>query len=68
MLGHDGITILTTDGKILGYHLLIGDHSKPEDDADGGARTKAFNSMRNCEAFDACFFKSQDGRIKLWQK
>lgn len=68
MLNHDGITILSNKGKVIGYHILIGDFLKPEDKVEGGARSKAFKSMVNCDLFKFCFYKSQDGNIKIWQK
>lgn len=68
MLNHDGITIITTRGKVIGYHILIGDYSKASDVVNGGARSMALKSMENCDFFQLCFYKSQDGNIKLWQK
>lgn len=68
MLNHDGITIITNKGKVLGYHILIGDYLKAEDMVVGGARSKAFKSMENCGLFELCFYKSQDGNLKIWQK
>jgi hypothetical protein len=68
MLNHDGITIISTKGKVIGYHILIADYIKEGDEVVGGARSKAFKSMENCELFDLCFYKSQDGNLKLWQK
>jgi hypothetical protein len=68
MLNHDGITILSNKGKVIGYHILIGDFLNPGDKVEGGARSKAFKSMENCGLFNFCFYKSQDGNIKIWQK
>ncbi len=68
MLNHDGITIISNKGKVIGYHILIGDFLKPDDKVEGGARSKAFKSMENCGLFNFCFYKSQDGNIKIWQK
>jgi hypothetical protein len=68
MLNHDGITIISDKGRVIGYHILIGDFLKKEDKVDGGARSKAFKSMENCDLFHTCFYKSQDGSIKLWQR
>lgn len=68
MLNHDGITIISNKGKVVGYHILIDDYLKKTDNVNGGARSKAFKSMEKCGLFEACFYKSQDGAIKLWVK
>jgi len=68
MLNHDGITIISNKGKIIGYHILIDSYINEGDEVIGGARSKAFKSMGNCGLFSLCFYKSQDGNIKLWQK
>lgn len=68
MINHDGIVIMTTKGKVLGYHLLIDSYLEATDTVDGGARSKAFVSMQKCDHFLCCFYKSQDGNIKLWTK
>ncbi|MDI6047410.1 hypothetical protein [Flavobacterium yafengii] len=66
MLNHDGITIFTNKGKLIGYHLLIGNHEKEGQTSNGGARSKAYQSMQNCNLFISCFYKSQDGNMKIW--
>ena len=66
MLNHDGITIFTNKGKLIAYHVLINSYEKEKQVLTGGARTKAFASMQNCELFLACFYKSQDGNMKIW--
>lgn len=67
MLNHDGITLFTNTGKLLGYHILIGAYEKKEGEVlIGGARTKAFTSMKNSGFFISCFYKSQDGNMKIW--
>lgn len=68
MLNHDGITIVTNKGKVIAYHILIGDFINSESILEGGARSKAFESMKNCNLFNFCFYKSQDGNIKIWEK
>jgi hypothetical protein len=68
MLNHDGITIFTDKGRLIGYHLLISTHEKEGQESNGGARSKAFLSMQNCNLFRACFYKSQDGNMKFWKK
>jgi hypothetical protein len=68
MLNHDGITLISDNGKIIGYHMFI--ESIPNKDGEqpiGGARTRAFESMINSKLFKACFYKSQDGNSKIWK-
>jgi hypothetical protein len=66
MLNHDGITIMTNTAKVIGYHMFI-PKVDGEIDVNGGARTRAFQSMINSKQFSACLYKSQDGKSKYWQ-
>lgn len=68
MINHDGITILTNKARVIGYHMLIDAYVNETDKITGGARSKAFLSMKNCELFSFCFYKSQDGNLKIWKK
>ena len=63
MLNHDGITLMTDTGKILGYHLFIKSDQKDEK-VMGGARSRAYEAMRKL-GLKACFYKSQDGNMKF---
>lgn len=64
MLNHDGITIITNKGRVLGYHLFVrGDAEDLE--LVGGARTRAFEAMKRL-GLNACFYRSQDGNIKYY--
>lgn len=63
-LNNDGITIFSQDGKFLGYHFII--HKKSHSQVTGGARSQAFEAMKESEAFTCCFYKSQDGKTKIW--
>ena len=66
MLNHDGITLLTNTGRVLGYHLFV--RAKDEDkEVVGGARSRAFEAMKKL-GLKACFYKSQDGNIKYHTK
>lgn len=67
MLNHDGITIFSNQGKVLGYHFFIGNYIADDSGFVGGARTRAFESMKNSKLFKCCFYKSQDGNIKFWE-
>lgn len=66
MLNHDGITIMTNTAKVIGYHMFI-PKIDGEIDINGGARTRAFQSMINSKHFSACLYKSQDGKSKYWE-
>ena len=64
MINHDGITFVSTTGKILAYHYIV--NNKVESvQVVGGSRTKAFESLKNVPGIYACFFKSQDGLTKF---
>lgn len=65
MINHDGITLFTDTGKLLGYHLFVkSDKINPE--LIGGARSRAFECMKQLE-LKACFYKSQDGNMKYYE-
>ena len=67
MLNHDGITVFTTSGKVLGYHFIVDNNTKTSEQLNGGARTKAFSKL--CQSMDkgieAVFMKTQEGTIKF---
>lgn len=69
MINQDGISLFTTDAKLIGYHHLV-KSSDTEDDVDkptGGARSQAFESIKAL-SFNACLFRSQDGNMRLWSE
>lgn len=66
MLNHDGMTILTTSGKVLGYHVFVKSQGDENLVVVGGARTRAFEVIKNSECFECCFYKSQDGNEEIW--
>lgn len=65
MLSHDGITIMSNKARVIGYHMLIDPYVNEGDIMSGGTRSKAYLSMQNCKFFKCCFYKSQDGNIKI---
>lgn len=66
MINHDGITIFSTNGKVMAFHCII-DNSKANDpNSVGGARTKAFDAMKTIQEFHMVFFKSQEGKTKIF--
>lgn len=68
MLNNDGITIFDTKSSVLGYHIFIDSKANSTGEHHGGARTRAFNAMIDSDVFEFCFFKSQDGLMKFWEK
>ncbi|UAY52736.1 hypothetical protein [Ferruginibacter albus] len=66
MMNHDGITVFTNKGKLIAYRLLINAYEKGGQEISGATRSKAFLSMQNSNLFLSCFFKSQDGNMKIW--
>lgn len=66
MLNHDGMTVMSTSGKVLGYHVFVKPQGDEEEGLVGGARTRAFEIMKHSECFECCFYKSQDGNEKIW--
>jgi hypothetical protein len=67
MINNDGITIFTTDGKVVGYHVFVTAGATLVENQKGGARSRAFQAMCNCSLFNCCFFKSQDGNMKVFE-
>lgn len=68
MINHDGITVISTMGKIFVYHLFIKRNEAVPVHLTGGARKRAFESMKASGYFNACFYKSQDGGVSYWSK
>ena len=66
MLNHDGATVFTSTGKLLGYHIFVKPDGTEEGEIVGGARTRAFEILKLSNVFDCCFYKSQDGNEKIW--
>jgi hypothetical protein len=66
MLNFDGITVLSTCGKLIAYHCFIKQDSSSE--TGGGARSRAFGSMIKSKAFVCCLYKSQDGNERIWNE
>ncbi|MFL5765484.1 MAG: hypothetical protein ACJ77K_16185 [Bacteroidia bacterium] len=67
-LNIDGITIFSNDGKMLGFQYIIHNTDTSYNSTIGGARSQAFEAMKNSGLFTCCFYKSQDGKTKLWQR
>ena len=66
MLNHDGLTIFTSSGKLIGYHVFVKSLEEDTTEVVGGARSRAFEVMKDSGVFCCCFYKSQDGNEKIW--
>lgn len=64
MMGADGITILSSEGTVLGYNVFL-QHPIGSDDAppEGGARRRTYNLLKQRVGRElvAAFYRSQDG-------
>lgn len=63
MLDFDGITIITSDFKILGYNAFIKSETLARNNVAGGARRRAAETLLNSgnENYVGIYFQSQDG-------
>jgi hypothetical protein len=66
MMNQDGITVISSKGELICFNLFVKPSNAQE--VTGGARSRAFETMKASNYFDACFFKSQDGNERLWEK
>jgi hypothetical protein len=66
MLNHDGLTVFTSSGKLIGYHIFVKSSENENVEVVGGARSRAFEVMKASSAFCCCFYKSQDGNERIW--
>ena len=64
MMNHDGITVFTTTGKIVGYHFIVDNTVTANELIVGGARTKAFMALVHSGNFRCVMMKKQEGEIK----
>lgn len=65
ILNHDGITVFSTEGKVLAFHYIIDNSKAINTDIVGGARTKAYEAMKQIPELQTVFFKSQEGITKI---
>lgn len=69
MCNNDGISIFTSDGKLIAYHVINNKDFIPGEvkrTITGGARTQAFFNMKHSKCFISGLMKSQDGPIKIF--
>lgn len=68
MIGFDGITLLTTKGRVCGYNIFV-PVTKVGGDTDlvGGARTRAFRTLTDSSLARFCLFRSEDGKTECWE-
>jgi len=66
MMNQDGITVFTRNAKIKGFHYIVENNTPQNNALLGGARTKAYEALCNCEEFVSVFMKKQEGETKLF--
>lgn len=65
MINHDGITVFTTKGKIVGYHYIVENNEKNTVENEGGSRHKAYSKLCMSPQILAVLMRTQEGVIKL---
>lgn len=64
MMASDGITVMRSDGAIVGFNVFASQGEKRTAPAIGGARRRTFDALasRVGSGLDAAFYRSQDGQ------
>lgn len=63
MMNHDGISVFSNTGKLLGFHYIVDNSDVADEELFGGARTRAYQALLNKKEFLAVFMKKQEGEI-----
>jgi hypothetical protein len=66
MLSHDGVTLLSTRGRIIAYNVFV-PRKEQDGSVHGGARSRAFHSLSSDGLVECAMAMSQDGGVKLWR-
>lgn len=66
MLHHDGVTVFSSKGRVLGYHVFVKPDGTEKEEIVGGARSRAFEVLKLSNVYESCFYKSHDGNEKFW--
>src|SRR6266404_2433913 len=64
MISHDGVTLFSCDGRLLGYNLFVPSNDAETSSTIGGARSRAFRSLSAMPMVSCVTFRSQDGAMK----
>jgi hypothetical protein len=64
MISHDGVTLFSCDGRLLGYNLFVPSNDARTSSTIGGARSRAFRSLSAMPMVSCVGFRSQDGAMK----
>ena len=67
MLSHDGITVLSSKGRIVGYNVFVPRKASAKG-VTGGARSRAFQTLSGSKRVICCYSISHDGATKLWRR
>lgn len=68
MMNHDGITVFTTKGRVIGFHYIVENNVKNTEENDGGSRHKAFNKLCTTQQIIAVLMRTQEGVTKLFKR
>lgn len=52
MMNHDGISVFSNTGKLLGFHYIVDNSDVADEELFGGARTRAYQALLNKKDFD----------------
>lgn len=66
MLNSDGITLFTTDGRVVGFHHIVDNSKASDSQVAGGSRSKAFGALTKIPFVKAVLMRRQEGDIKLY--
>ena len=68
MMNHDGITVFTTKGRVVGFHYIVENNIKKTEENEGGSRHKAYNKLCTTQQIMAVLMRSQEGVTNLFKR
>ena len=68
MMGHDGATVFTTDGRLVAYNCFVPTNDENTTSIVGGARSRAFEKLTQMEVVSCAFMCSHDGGTKVFTR
>jgi hypothetical protein len=67
MIGHDGITLFSSEGQLLAYNLFVPSNDDETRHIIGGARSRAYQKLCLIPELSCAMIRSQDGAMKIFQ-
>lgn len=64
MLNHDGITVFTTKGKVIGFHFIVENDTRTTEEQEGGSRHKAYHKLCTSDQILKVLMRTQEGVTK----